>query len=500
MSLVAAWPASASASSVRPGSALGLDPGASDPASGDPMPRGVLPGDTPPKRVLPGAPDPGPSSDWGWDQAPGAPPGSPPAKGDAEAGMAWLSAGSDIFAVDAADRTVRFRGCRVDTGRVADNSMQVRDGVATGRVKVHGATYAYSVPLDGSTRGSLMVERPGQRTETLTGPVIVNPQPDPLAGRQDLSPLSERLQRVVDSAPVEAGVSVRDLSGRFGFEEVDVNGMLRPKAASVIKLWILAELLRQVDCGQRSLDEGVLVRQSDVVDGTGELQHESFPQVVTLKRLVEYMIKFSDNTAANVIIDQLGGFAAVNSLIDSTNLKQTVLERKFLDTAAEARGEENYLSAEDVVSLLGAVWDGNILTEDSRVLMVEFMREQTINDKIPAALPPGVPVAHKTGELPDTSHDVGYFLIPGSELAVAFTTSGPKELGDETVRELARTVYDFLGEPTPDDELAPDGHGPHADGPHADDPRAPRAPRPHGPGVPHPQAPYDAPQHVDGRA
>jgi beta-lactamase class A len=198
------------------------------------------------------------------------------------------------------------------------------------------------------------------------------------------------------------------------------------------------------------LTDGVLVRPSDVVDGTGELQHESFPQIVTLFRLAEYMIKFSDNTATNVLIDYLGGFAPVNALIDSMNQRETVLARKMLDTEAAMRGEENYLSANDVISLLGAVWDGHVLSAPSRDLMIHFMLAQTINTKIPAALPSGVPVAHKTGELPDASHDVGYYLIPGTEVAVAFVTGGPEATGAETVRALARAVYDYL-EASPDD-------------------------------------------------
>ena len=185
-----------------------------------------------------------------------------------------------------------------------------------------------------------------------------------------------------------------------------------------------------------------------MVDGTGELQFESFPQEVTLFRLAQYMIKFSDNTAANVLIDYLGGFGPVNALINSMNQFETVLARKMLDAEAARRGEENYTSPRDVVSLLGAVWDGEMLDRTSRDLMIQFMREQTLNTKIPAALPFGVPVAHKTGDLPDASHDVGYYLIPGSEVAVAFLTSGPVLGGDETVRRLARTVYDYLAAPT----------------------------------------------------
>ncbi|MBF9133626.1 serine hydrolase [Plantactinospora sp. S1510] len=360
---------------------------------------------------------------------------------------AWLSIGSGIFSVDIAAGTVRYRACSGDTGRLDDPEMAVLDEVVTGRVRVAGTTYRYELPLNNQADGVVTIDRGHGAAVVGKAPVVVSPQPAPLAGREPLGPLTVPLRQIVDASAARgnpAGVSVLDLSGRYGFQEVAVNGGFRPKAASVIKLWILAELLRRVDCGRTSLDAGVLVEPADVVGGSGELQKETFPQVVSVGRLAQYMIIYSDNTAANVLIDFLGGFAPVNALIDSLNLRHTVLARKMLDTEAAARGEENYLTADDVVSLLGAVWDGNLLSAGSRETMIRFMREQTINTKIPAALPPGVPVAHKTGELTDASHDVGYYLVPGSEVAVTFVTSGPEAGGAETVRQLARAVYDYL--------------------------------------------------------
>ncbi|MFY1598345.1 serine hydrolase [Micromonospora sp. WMMD737] len=362
--------------------------------------------------------------------------------------MAGLPGG--VFSVDTRTRTVRYRACDGDTGRASDPDMRITGRAARGTLVVDGTAYAYDVPLVGRRWGTLEVLRPGDRPQRRTGPVVTDPPPptDPVAGRR-LLPLTDRLRQVVDASAGTnpAGVTVRDLSGRYGGQQIAVDGTFRPKAASVIKLWILVELLRRVDCGQVSLDEGVLVTPADVVDGTGELQHETFPQVVSLHRLAEYTIVYSDNTAANVLIDHLRGFGPVNALADSMNQWQTLLGRKFLDEDAARRGEENYTSPDDVVSLLGAVWDAQILTPASRDLLVDFMRRQTLNTKIPAALPPGVPVAHKTGDLPDASHDVGYYLIPGSEVAVAFLTSGPIATGDEVVRRLARTVYDHLVAP-----------------------------------------------------
>lgn len=385
-------------------------------------------------------PGDGQSHEPGVDPTPERPPTSE---------VSWLSFPGGVFAVDSLGRTVRYRACDGDTGRVADPTMRVAAGVASGAVVVGGTAYRYRVPLVGRSEGTLEVIQRNRPPTPLTGVVVTSPQPptDPVAGAR-LFPLSGQLARVVADASLNpAGVTVRDLSGRYGDQQIAVNGSLRPKAASVIKLWILVELLRRVDCGQVFLDDGVLVTPQDVVGGTGQLQFETFPQVVTVRRLAQYLIKYSDNVAANVLITYLGGFAPVNALIDSMNQRSTILARRMLDSAAAQRGEENYTSPDDVVSLLGAVWDGEILTPASRDLMIGFMREQTLNTKIPAALPPGVPVAHKTGDLPDASHDVGYYLIPGTETAVAFLTAGPMATGDETVRRMARTVYDFLVTP-----------------------------------------------------
>ncbi|SCL29712.1 beta-lactamase class A [Micromonospora rhizosphaerae] len=350
-----------------------------------------------------------------------------------------------VFSVDTAERTVRYRACDGDTGRVADPRMRVAGGTATGQVTAGGTTYAYRVPLVGRTQGVVEVSRPHRQPDRRIGEVVTDPQPptDPAAGRR-LSPLTGQLARVAATATNNrAGVAVRDLSSRYGHQQIAVNGAFRPKAASVIKLWILVELLRRVDCRQLSLDRAVRVTRDDVVGGTGKLKSEAIPQVVTTSRLAEYMIEYSDNTAANVLIDQLGGFAPVNALIDSMNQRETVLAHKLFDGAAD-RGGENYTSPDDVVSLLGAVWDARILTESSRDLMIGFMRKQTRNSKIPAALPPGTPLAHKTGDDIDASHDVGYCLTPGAETAVAFLTAGPSRTGSETVRQLARTVHDYI--------------------------------------------------------
>jgi beta-lactamase class A len=52
------------------------------------------------------------------------------------------------------------------------------------------------------------------------------------------------------------------------------------------------------------------------------------------------------------------------------------------------------------------------------------MSAQTVKTKFGAAIPADVPLAHKTGENGPVSHDIGYLLLPGNELAmVVFSES-----------------------------------------------------------------------------
>lgn len=200
----------------------------------------------------PGRPPVAESHEPGVDPTPERPPTSE---------VSWLSFPGGVFAVDSLGRTVRYRACDGDTGRVADPTMRVAAGVASGAVVVGGTAYRYRVPLVGRSEGTLEVIQRHRPPTTLTGVVVTSPQPptDPVAGAR-LFPLSGQLARVVADASLNpAGVTVRDLSSRYGDQQIAVNGSLRPKAASVIKLWILVELLRRVDCGQVFLDDGVLV-------------------------------------------------------------------------------------------------------------------------------------------------------------------------------------------------------------------------------------------------
>lgn len=125
------------------------------------------------------------------------------------------------------------------------------------------------------------------------------------------------LTALVDEAAadnVRMGISVIDLSGTYGGADMTVGNTESYKAASLIKLPLLALLMSMVDEGTLSLDEVVTIPAGDpnIVGGAGTLRDRTFPVDITIEELMTLMVQVSDNTATNVLIDRAGGFPAVN--------------------------------------------------------------------------------------------------------------------------------------------------------------------------------------------
>jgi len=103
--------------------------------------------------------------------------------------------------------------------------------------------------------------------------------------------------------------------------------------ASVIKLPILVEAMQQVKAGKHKLSDKISLHKHDIVQGSGILQFFDTPLAITLKDALTFMIVESDNTATNLVIDQVG-IKNVNDRIASMGLKDTYLYKKVFKPAS----------------------------------------------------------------------------------------------------------------------------------------------------------------------
>lgn len=283
---------------------------------------------------------------------------------------------------------------------------------------------------------------------------IQTPSTYAAASNEHLNGLTTVLQPIVDAAKehgVGVSVSIKDLSGTYGNETIELGSEDTYYSASIIKLMLITTLMQEVDAGKYSLDKTLTVKPEDVVGGAGSLQNEKFPQDITIGRLAKLMITQSDNTATNVLIG-LVGFDKVNAFIKSQGFTATHLGRKMM-TPAKSPAEDNYTNANEMLLLLDRIYKAEVVSSKSRDQIVEWMKAQEVNSKFGAVLK-GKPIAHKTGELGDVSHDVGYFLIPGREIAITVLTKVLKpedagksqELNNPYVQRIAKAAYNYLAD------------------------------------------------------
>ena len=190
-------------------------------------------------------------------------------------------------------------------------------------------------------------------------------------------------------------------------EELAYHEKERMMAASVIKLFILAEAFRQMEAGQLSRQRTVTIRRNRCVPSCGALTYMHDGLQVTVEDLYTLMIILSDNSATNYLIDILGE-EAVNEGIRALGFKETVLNRKMYDAKKSSRGIQNYITAAETGEFLTRMAQGTLVSPAASAAMLQILKNQRLNGKIPFyihAIPDHAPIAHKTGRDTGITHD-----------------------------------------------------------------------------------------------
>lgn len=232
-------------------------------------------------------------------------------------------------------------------------------------------------------------------------------------------------------------------------ETVAVNAEQVFPAASVIKVPVGVEAMRQVEAGFIDMDSVYAIHESRKAGGSGVLSPLHSGLQVTFRDLLTLMIIVSDNTATNMVID-LVGMDGVNETAGELGLKSTLLRRKLMGAAFYARPDyrleiDNTISAADMGKLLRLLVKGEAVSPAADAALLDIMAMQQVNDRIPLLLPAGTRVAHKTGEFQTTRHDVGVVFDregrPAYVLAVLTRDLVEPPRTCWAVAELSRDIY-----------------------------------------------------------
>lgn len=300
-------------------------------------------------------------------------------------------------------------------------------------------------------------------TALVIGTFTTAPAAGTAADESVIPDLAEVVQPLVDDAAavgIRVSVGLRDVSDDPG--ETALVGSPAPyNPASTIKLALLATVMRQADRGLLNLDAPITVSPYMVVGGSGTIQDEEMPFTATVRELAHRMVIVSDNTATNVLLYYVG-IPTVQELLDDLGLEVMRFNRQMFPGDLLSHVPTNVIDAADTVELLTQIYSGDLLSDTATEQVLEWMRAQEVDTKFGAVLN-DAPVAHKTGETGNVTHDVGYFLVPGHEAVVTVFTevtttssfSEAQRIGNPVVQRIGLAVYEYLaaaaGEPVAED-------------------------------------------------
>ena len=142
----------------------------------------------------------------------------------------------------------------------------------------------------------------------------------------------KEIEKIISEVKGQVSVSFYDLDKSISFS---IDGDKKVLSASMIKLLILAELMRQVSEAKLSLSQKITLTDSMRVGGDGILKVLASGHQFSLKELAKLMIVVSDNEATNILIDLLT-MENINTLGRNLALKETFLQRKMMDLKAQA--------------------------------------------------------------------------------------------------------------------------------------------------------------------
>jgi beta-lactamase class A len=228
-------------------------------------------------------------------------------------------------------------------------------------------------------------------------------------------------------------------------DRLEINPEMVFSAASLIKVPIMYELMRQVADGRITLDDCLMVTKEFRTGGAGILKELRPDLTMTVRDLVVLMIILSDNTATNMLMD-LVGIEAINRTMTGLGLKSTVLRRRMMDFDAAQAGYENDTSAADLALLFADIHNSVGLPQTYGALMLNILARQQVQDKLPFYLPEGTVMAHKTGTLPGVEHDAGILFLPHASYIICILTDGlaANYLGIQCIATLGKVIYEHI--------------------------------------------------------
>lgn len=273
------------------------------------------------------------------------------------------------------------------------------------------------------------------------------------SGRTSRTAALERSLRAIVEGEGDVAVAYENLANG---EHVFIKGDERIHPASTMKVPVMMEVFRQAEEGTLSLDGPIKLKNDfasiadgsrftiDAADDSEMTLYRHLGEERTVRELVRLMITESSNLATNLLIERVTA-ARVSELMKSLGAGEIRVLRGVEDSRAFARGLNNETTARGLATILRQLAARRVVSPKASDEMLAILRGQKFNKGIPAGLPAGVSVAHKTGSITGILHDAAIVEPAGrSPYVLVVLTRGIQDpsKAQELIARVSRVVYE----------------------------------------------------------
>ncbi len=297
--------------------------------------------------------------------------------------------------------------------------------------------------------------------------------------------VDNEIARIVSRPGASVGVCAIHLESG---ERVLLNSDHSFPLASSYKITIAIRLLMLAEQGQCSLEQMIEITPEDMSPGSGPIKEFfTVPGLqLSVRNLLDLAIRFSDNTASDIVLRLAGGAREVTKMLSSAGVNEIRVDRSTKEIICDFSGLGPLASEEPwslqrfrtrfreisdaerkaameafqndprdrgtpdaLASLLVRLKNGEFLNPGYTDLLLGLMRRcRTGPARLKGQLPDGTIVAHKTGTLEGlVANDIGIIDLPDhrGRIAIAVlaeSTKTPTAELELTISRIARSIYD----------------------------------------------------------
>lgn len=246
--------------------------------------------------------------------------------------------------------------------------------------------------------------------------------------------------------PNEAGAKLAALArrsgGRLGVAALDtgsgrrigLDADARYALCSTFKVALAAAILARIEAGRLAFETPLTFTDADVLDYAPVVKQHRATHSLTIAEATAAAVEWGDNSAANLLLAQIGGPAGLTRFIRASGDPVTRLDRTEPTLNHVAPGETHDTTTPTaMVGLLRTLLLGDVLSQESRRRLIGWMVAGRTGDaRLRAGLPSSWRVGDKTGTSGDgKANDVAIAWPPGrAPILIASYLDAPRLSAD----------------------------------------------------------------------